>query len=99
MNESIPKRYAGWIGLGVMFMWGFALVFWADLLKSNNIVTKTLGLLGAGITSASGIAIFLYASSLEQEVARLKELSESNATEARFWRNQAEEVPSKREAK
>ena len=90
MNEIIPRRYVGLVGVGLMFMWGLALLFCVNLWKSSDSVVKAIGLLGSGITSASGIAIVLYTDSLEQKVQRLKDCSDSHAAEARFWRTQAE---------
>jgi hypothetical protein len=67
-GEIIPKRYASLIGLGVMFMWASAIVAWSGLWTSDNLIAKTLGLLGACLVSVSGIAIFLYTSSLEERL-------------------------------
>lgn len=99
MNEIIPKRYAGLVGLGIMFMWGSGLLAWVDLWKSSPIAAKIAGLLGSCLISASGIAIFLYTSSLEEEANRLKQRSDSNEAEARMWKTQAQEAMARIENK
>lgn len=99
MNEIIPKRYSGLVGLGVMIMWGSALLAWVDLWKSGHTTVKIAGLLGSCLVSASGIAIFLYTSSLEEEVNRLKQRSDSNEAEARMWKTQAQEAMARIENK
>ncbi len=70
-SEIIPKRYAGLIGLGVLFMWASAIVAWSGLWMSDDTIAKLLGFLGSCLVSASGIAVFLYTSSLEERVNNL----------------------------
>lgn len=59
MNKQTRKKYGGLIGLGLMYMWGCAILYWVD---------SAISLLGAGLVSISGIAVFFYINSLESEL-------------------------------
>lgn len=73
MNQTISKRHAGSIGLGLMYLWGTTLIFWVDWVQSEVIFVKVAGIVGAALASLSGLATFLYANSLESEIKDLIE--------------------------
>ena len=90
MNFS--SRYIGLIGLGLMFMWGSALMPWIDFSRSHHVAPQLMGFLGACLVSATGLATFLYVNFLEGEVKRLKERNETNEAEAQMWKDQAQQA-------
>ena len=91
MDDSlIPKHYAGLIGLGLLFMWGAALVSWIRLSQSPNGALMLIGFLGAATVSASGIAIVLYIADLESKVRKLTESNNFNESQAETWKEQAQ---------
>lgn len=61
MNKQTRKKFSGLIGLGMMYMWACATMYWAD---------SAISFLGAGLVSVSGIAVFFYINSLEQELSQ-----------------------------
>ena len=89
LQSVVPKRYAGLVGLGLMFMWGSALMTWMNLWESTSLLMKTLGLLGLALVTASGLAIAFYTNGIEQELKEAIEQSQRNAEAAREYRNQA----------
>lgn len=90
MNSIIPKRYIWLVGLGLMYMWGTALVAWLDLWQSSQIGLRIIAFLGAALVSLSGIAISFYTNDLELKVKRLNERNERNKAEAAEWKKQAQ---------
>jgi hypothetical protein len=72
MNQLIPERYAGLIGLGLMYLWGATLIVWVDWAQSEVIFVKIVGFAGAALASLSGLSTFLYVSGLESEVKELR---------------------------
>lgn len=67
------KQYGSWVGVGLLFMWGSALIAWVDLWNSANLGAKALGFIGGCLVSASGIAIAIYTSALEQKLNSLQQ--------------------------
>lgn len=65
---------AGLIGLGVLFMWCCALLFWLGMTDGHGTLRQVVGYAGAALVSLSGLSILLYASRLEKDVAHLNEL-------------------------
>jgi hypothetical protein len=59
MNKQTRKKYSGLIGIGMLYTWGCAILYW---------VGSPIGFIGAGLVSISGIAVFFYVSSLEEEL-------------------------------
>jgi hypothetical protein len=80
------KRFAGWIGLGLLFMWSGALLFWIDLASEYGTWRKVLGYGGAAVTSLAGIAAALYASHLEKRAASLDAQLRAERDAAAFLR-------------
>jgi hypothetical protein len=72
VDRTIPERYAGLVGLGLMYLWMCALFFWLDLAESVDIFKKVIGYGGMALTSVCGIAAFFYTSDLESELKNLK---------------------------
>ena len=56
MNQLIPERCAGLIGLGVMYLWGATLLVWVDWTQSEVIFVKIVGVSGAVLASLIGVA-------------------------------------------
>ncbi|MEO7861331.1 MAG: hypothetical protein ABIU05_12970 [Nitrospirales bacterium] len=83
MDPIIPKRYAGLVGLGLMYLWGATLLSWADWAQSEVVFSKVVGIAGMALASLSGIAAFLYVNGLESQVKRLQEKNESYETQAK----------------
>ena len=59
MNKQTRKKYSGLIGLGLLYMWGCAGLYW---------VGSAAWFVGGGLVSISGIAVFFYVNSLEEEL-------------------------------
>lgn len=53
-------------------------------------VDSSILLIHAGIVSASGIAVFVYANSLEQELQDIDKKREEYMAEALHWKSQAQ---------
>ena len=84
------KRYAKLIGLGVLFIWGSALVSWVPWLNSVSIVTQAIAVIAVGITTASGISVLFYCDSLEQQVTHLHHENSLYKEEALQYRHAAQ---------
>lgn len=90
MITPITSRYAGVIGLGIMYLWAATIFVWIDWIKSDTVAKSIVGIIGVLLASASGVSAFLYLAHLE---ARLKELEESNVrneSQAHEWMDQAQ---------
>ncbi|OGT02137.1 MAG: hypothetical protein A2143_00635 [Gallionellales bacterium RBG_16_57_15] len=81
MNSKTRKSYAGLIGLGFMYMWCCAALYW---------VGSGVWFIGAGLVSVSGIAVFFYVNSLEKELNSITQRNEQSSTEAMHWKSQAQ---------
>jgi len=82
-EQLIPKSRAWIVGLGLMYLWLFAILFFVRL-------GDGAALIGGGLASVSGIAVFLYVGGLERET---NELAKSNAlykAEYERWKEQAQ---------
>lgn len=90
MNQLIPKRYAGFIGLGLMYLWGSTLLVWIDWTQSEIIFNKIIGISGAALASLSGLATFLYVNGLESDVKDLRAKNSFNEAQAKEWKDQAQ---------
>ena len=90
MNQHIPERYAGLIGLGLMYLWGATLLVWVDWAQSEVIFVKIIGVAGAALASLSGVATFLYVNGLESEVKDLRAKSSCIEAQAKEWKDQAQ---------
>lgn len=90
MSQLIPERYAGLIGLGLMYLWCATLLVWVDWTQSEVIFVKIIGFAGAALASLSGIAAFLYVNGLESEVKDLRAKNSFNESQAKEWKDQAQ---------
>jgi hypothetical protein len=90
MNQFIPEKYAGLIGLGLMYLWAATLIVWVDWTQSSVIFVKIVGIAGAILASLSGVATFLYVNGLESEVKDLREKASFHAAQAKEWQDQAQ---------
>lgn len=90
MEQTIPQRYAGLIGLGLMYLWGTTLLVWGDWIQSDVLLVKCIGIMGALLASLSGLAIFLYVSDLETQLRSIKEKNALNETQAQEWKDQSQ---------
>lgn len=73
MSKAKNNNYAGLIGLGLLYMWGCALITWMDLWNSTNTFSNILSFFGMAAVSISGLAVVFYTSALEKEIKELKE--------------------------
>lgn len=89
MNQLIPERYAGFIGIGLMYLWGSTLLVWVSWTQSEVIFVKIVGIAGAALASLSGLATFLYVSDLESKVKDLRAKNTFNEGQAKEWKDQA----------
>ncbi|TKB66209.1 MAG: hypothetical protein E8D52_17770 [Nitrospira sp.] len=90
MSQLIPERYAGLIGLGLMYLWGATLLVWVGWIQSYGILEKIVGVTGVALASLSGIATFLYVNGLESEVKDLRAKNSFNEAQAKEWKDQAQ---------
>ena len=90
MNQLIPERYAGLIGLGLMYLWGATLIVWVDWTQSEVVFVKIVGIAAAALASLSGLSAFLYINGLESEVKELRAKSSFNESQAKEWKDQAQ---------
>lgn len=90
MNQLIPERYAGLIGLGLMYLWGATLLVWVDWTQSEVVFVKIVGFAGAALASLSGVATFLYVNGLESKVKDLRAKNSFNEAQAKEWKDQAQ---------
>ena len=90
MNQLIPERYAGLIGLGLMYLWGATLIVWVNWTQSEVIFVKIVGIAGAALASLSGLSAFLYVNGLESEVKELRANNSFNEAQAKEWKDQAQ---------
>lgn|SRR4030065_415894 len=81
MNSKTRKSYAGLIGLGFMYMWCCAVLYW---------VGSAVWFIGAGLVSVSGIAVFFYVNSLEEELKNIEQRNDKNSGESLRWKSQAQ---------
>ena len=82
MEQSLTDKYAGWVGLGLLYMWGFATIPWANFSSSYQLWVKVISFLGAVLVSASGLAVLLYVGHLEERLRQYMEISNSNELNA-----------------
>lgn len=73
MSKAKNNNYTGLIGLGLLYMWGCAIITWMDLWNSTNTFSNVLAFFGVAAVSISGIAVGFYTSALEKEIKELKE--------------------------
>ena len=89
-NTITSKQYAGLVGLGLLYIWGAAIMAWLDLWQSQHAGMRVGAFLGMGLTSASGIAIAFYTSGLEIKLEQLAEKNQISQSEAEYWKDQAQ---------
>jgi hypothetical protein len=65
MDTAAQKKFGPLIGIGLMFLWGSAVMFFTSLANS------TFSFLGAALASGCGLGAFLYVGRLEGEIHRL----------------------------
>lgn len=90
MSYVIPSRYAGLIGLGLMYLWGATLTGWVGWSQSDVLLVKVVAIVGMLLASASGISTFLYVNDLEVQLRKLRETSEFFETQAKEWMDQSQ---------
>ena len=90
MEVTSSNKYAGWIGLGLLYMWGCAIVPWANFSNSYQLWIKVIAFLGAALLSASGVTVFLYVSNLEEKLRQSVERNSINEADADYWKDQAQ---------
>ena len=88
--EDTSNKYASWIGVGLMFMWGCAIIPWANFSNSYQLWIKVIAFLGAALVSACGIAVFLYVGNLEEKLRQSIERSNYNEVNAEYWKDQTQ---------
>ena len=81
IEDTLSKNYLGWIGLGLLYMWGCAIVAWMDYWNSYETWIKVLAFLGGALVSISGTAIAVYTSKLEEKIRQLNERSKNSEME------------------
>jgi len=92
MHETIPKKYAGLIGLGLMFMWGCAILYWVEWTNSYSTFENVIGTVGGMLVSASGLGIFLYTNDIESKLKEQEKQNAFNREQAEYWQDQAQTV-------
>lgn len=90
MDQLNLKRYAGLIGLGLMYLWGCAIIVWVDWTQSEVLFVKVVGIGGLALASLSGIAVFFYVNGLESQLKKEKENNKLYKEQVKVWREQAE---------
>jgi hypothetical protein len=90
VNQILREKYAGFICLGLLYLWGATLIVWADWTQSSVIFVKVVGIVGAILASLSGIATFLYINGLESEVKDLRVKNSFHEAQAKEWLDQAQ---------
>lgn len=90
MDQLISKRYAGLIGLGLMYLWGCAIIVWVDWTQSEVLFVKVVGIGGFALAFLSGIAIIFYVTGLESQLEKEKENNKLYKAQAKAWREQAQ---------
>jgi len=66
------NKSASFIGLGFIFVWGCALLFWVDLANQYATWKKVVGTIGAALVSLSCLALALYTGRQEQRAVELE---------------------------
>lgn len=87
-TASRTSKWAGLIGLGLMFVWGCALLFWIDFADGYATWKKAVGFVGAGLVSLSCLALFMYTSRQEQRAAELEQQLAAEREATAMLRNQ-----------
>lgn len=82
-------KSAGLIGLGLLFVWGCALLFWVDLANEYATWKKVVGTMGAALVSLSCLALALYTSRQEQRAAELERQLAAEREATAMLRNEA----------
>ena len=91
MNEIIPRKYSGIVGLGLLYLWGCAAFFWVDWLNSYSALEKVIGIIGSLFVAASGIAVFIYTNSVESRLRELEAESARRISEVEYLKGQPKE--------
>ena len=87
-STSRTSKSAGLIGLGFMFVWGCALLFWIDLANEYATWKKVVGTAGAALVSLSCLALALYTSRQERRAAELERQLAAEREASAMLRNQ-----------
>lgn len=87
-STSRTSKSAGLIGLGLVFVWGCALLFWIDLASEYATWKKVMGTAGAALVSLSCLALALYSSRQEKRAAELERQLAAEREASAMLRNQ-----------
>lgn len=60
------------VGLGFMFAWGSALLYWVELADAPSRSKAAMGYIGMLVTSGGMVGMALYVGHLSEEIRRLK---------------------------
>lgn len=78
---------AGLLGLGLLFVWGCALLFWVDLANQHATWKAVAGTAGAALVSLACVALLMYTgrqarrmAELERQLAAEREIAQSLRT-------------------
>lgn len=82
------SKSARLIGLGFMFVWGCALLFWIDLASEYDTWKKVMGTMGAGLVSIACLALSVYTSRQEHRAAELERQLAAEREASAMLRNQ-----------
>jgi len=84
--ERSNKR-AGLIGLGLMFVWCSALLYWVELANEYATWKQIAGTAGAAVVSLSCLAVVLYTGRQDQRIAELERQLAAEREAAALMRN------------
>lgn len=96
MDSAGPDRYAGMLGLGLMYLWGATLFGWIEWYQSEILFVKVVGIIGMVLASLTGISTFLYVNGLESKLKQSQEKSEFYEAQAKAWMNQTQQAARER---
>lgn len=88
------EKALGWLGIGLMVMWGCAAAFLADLTDGYSLLREFFGYSGLLVVTVTGIGLTLHMSSLESAAKALDKRLHDTEDDAKIWRQQAESTAS-----
>lgn len=71
-TTSRTSKWADLMGLGFLFVWACALLFWVDLLNEYATWKKVMGAAGGVLVSLSCLALALHTNRQQQRAAKLE---------------------------
>lgn len=84
MDTAAQKKYGPLVGLGLMFIWGSAALFFVGI--PNGAIAWG----GIALTGVCAVAVFLYVGRIENELHRLFKSEAMYRADAEQWKEQAQ---------